>query len=89
MTRTSLAPREVLSEGGSYGGSNYWIRRMVLGFTGPDAKWVELKEGPVTTRRAITDTGAYIVVVDNGGPAQVSILDDVGDILDTYRLSPS
>ncbi|HTR69450.1 MAG TPA: hypothetical protein VMH41_04415, partial [Mycobacteriales bacterium] len=38
FTRTHLAPREVWSEGGSYGGSNYWVCRLVFGFAGPDAR---------------------------------------------------
>lgn len=88
-TRASLDAREVLSEGGSYGGSNYWTCRMVLGFAGPDARWVELKEGGAATRRAITESGAYIAVTNTDGPAEVNVLDQTGGILDTYRLPPA
>jgi hypothetical protein len=48
---------------------------MVVGFAGSDARWVELQEGGITTRRPISDSGAFAVVVDGDGPAEVLVLD--------------
>jgi hypothetical protein len=74
-TKTSLAPREVRSDSGRYGSSRSWICRMVVGCAGSDARWVELQEGGDTIRRPISDTGAFVVVLDGDGPAVVHVLD--------------
>jgi hypothetical protein len=74
-TKASLAPRSVLTDGGWYGSDSSWICRMVVGFAGSDARWVELQDGADTTRRPIADSGAFVVVVDGDGPAVVHVLD--------------
>lgn len=83
-TKVSLEPREVLSESGLYGDDRYWICRMVVGFAGSDARWVELQEGSDTTRCPIAESGAFVVVVDGDGPAVVHVLDHDERPLDTH-----
>jgi hypothetical protein len=74
-TKASLPPRSVLTDSGWYGSDSSWICRMVVGFAGSDARWVELHEGADTTRRPIDASGAFAVVVDGDGPAVIHVLD--------------
>jgi hypothetical protein len=84
-TKSSLGAREVLLEGGQSGSSTGWMCSKVDGFVGSAARWVELEEGPNTTRRPIADSGAVVVVLDGDGPATVRIRDDDENVIDTYR----
>jgi hypothetical protein len=84
-TNSSLAEREVLLEGGQSGSSTGWMCWKVGGFVGSAARWVELEEGPNTTRRPIFDSGAFVVVLEGDGPATVRILDQSENVIDSYR----
>jgi hypothetical protein len=83
-TNASLEARQVLFDGGRSGSSRGWMCSMVEGFAGSDARWVELNEGPETTRRAIAASGAFVVVLNGEGPATVTILDHDEQVIATY-----
>jgi hypothetical protein len=84
-TNASLKARQVLFDGGPSGSSPGWMCCKVEGFAGSAARWVELHEGPEATRRAISPSGAFVVVLNGEGPATVHILDRDEHVLATYE----
>ena len=84
-TNSLLEEREVLLEGGQSGSSTGWMCSKADGFVGSAARWIELEEGAVTTRRAVSDSGAFVVVLDGDGPATVRILDRDESVIATHQ----
>ena len=87
-TNASLKARQVSFDGGRSGSSPGWVCSMVTGFAGLDARWVQLNEGPETTRREIAASGAFVVVLNGEGPATVTILDRYEQVIATHDYRP-
>lgn len=85
-TNASLDDREVRLEGGRSAPSRGWDCCQVEGFAGAAARWVELRESGSTTKRPLSPSGAFVVVLNGGGgPATVTVLDEDEAALGTYE----